>query len=117
MLFNAVVMNFTISIFLKILSIMQSVHCFTVQTYISICFFYLAVLCRSVPLKDREICMPTGSKEECFQENCCFDDTAEAGRQCFFKPSAPGTQLISPSVPVRDSRKKSFLFTHLQIRN
>ena len=27
MLFNAVVMDFTISIFLKILSIMQSVHC------------------------------------------------------------------------------------------
>ena len=47
------------------------------------------VLCRSVPLENREICLPTESKEECLQDNCCFDDTADAGRQCFFKPSAP----------------------------
>ncbi|XP_028398638.1 titin homolog [Dendronephthya gigantea] len=47
------------------------------------------VLCSSVAINDREVCMESGSKEQCLQDNCCFDETAAPGKQCFFKPSAP----------------------------
>ncbi|CAB3988366.1 ---NA--- [Paramuricea clavata] len=47
------------------------------------------VLCRSVPVENRDICMASGSREKCLKDNCCFDETAEPARQCFFKPSAP----------------------------
>lgn len=56
---------------------------------------YLAVLCKSVPVKEREVCMASGSKEECLRDNCCYDESAAPGQQCFFKPSAPGKHLIN----------------------
>lgn len=51
---------------------------------------FLTVLCQSVPVKDREICLETVDKGECLRDNCCFDETAKPGSQCFFKPSSPG---------------------------
>ena len=66
MLFNAVVMNFTISIFLKILSIRQSVHCASeIHSALMVKFFILQkeTPCIVVLVRDRLLSFPDCSKE------------------------------------------------------
>ena len=56
--------------------------------------------------------MASGSREKCLEDNCCFDETAEPARQCFFKPSAPGKQILSFIVRW-GPKKKNIYLNHL----